>query len=147
MIPRRIIIHHSATEDGQTFSWATIRKFHVESRGWLDIGYHAGVELVGPTYECMYGRPASMHGAHTAGKNRDSLGFCFVGNFDLVAPEPERLAVAVRRVIAPWCVQYGLGPEDIFGHRDFSEKTCPGKLFDLDDLRYMVREAIGRRDA
>ena len=35
-----IIIHCSATREGQDISVDTIKKWHVEGRGWSDIGYH-----------------------------------------------------------------------------------------------------------
>ena len=56
MTPRRIIIHHSATKDGRTFSWSAIRRYHVHTLGWTDIGYHAGIELIGDDFECLFGR-------------------------------------------------------------------------------------------
>jgi len=139
---RRIIIHHSATADGKTLSWAAIRRYHIHNNMWLDIGYHAGIELVDDEYECLYGRPATMLGAHAAGANFDSLGFCFVGDYDKVAPTPEMLSTAARRVLAPWVVQFGIKVENIKPHSDFSEKTCPGKLFDMGDLRSMVEAAM-----
>jgi len=83
-----------------------------------------------------------MQGAHTAGANFDSLGFCFVGDYDKVDPTPEMLSVAARRVLAPWVVQFGINLENIKPHNDFSNKSCPGKLFDMGDLRSMVEAAL-----
>ena len=138
----RIIIHHSATKDSGTLSWAAIRRYHTHNNGWLDIGYHAGIELINYEYECLYGRPDTMDGAHTAGANHESLGFCFVGNYDQIAPTPEMLAAAARRVIAPWVKAFGISLDNIKPHRDFSQKTCPGKLFDMGDLLSMVEAAL-----
>ena len=131
----KIIIHHSATADGDTFSWRAIRDFHILTRGWLDIGYHAGCELIGDKYECMYGRPDHIVGAHASGHNRGSLGFCFVGNYDHSAPTNEMIGIAARRVLAPWCLTYGITTTDIIGHRDFSSKTCPASRFPMALLR------------
>lgn len=139
---KRIIIHHSATEDGKTFSWRAIRDYHTKVNGWMDVGYHAGVELVGDQYECIYGRPTTLRGAHTAGANHESLGFCFVGNYDKVLPSPDMLAVAARRVLAVWVVQFNIKLDNIHAHRDYSNKSCPGKLFDMSDLRSMVEAAL-----
>jgi len=162
---KRIIVHHSLTPDGPTLSWRAIYAFHTswayngtiitEARArellaagesvkhpWLDIGYHAGCELVGTAYECLYGRPTTMAGAHTQGYNSDSLGFCFVGNYDLEEPHPEMLAVAARRVLAPWCDHFRIPVEEIHGHREYASKTCPGKLFNLDELKFHVRAAL-----
>jgi len=130
-----IIIHHSATVDGKSFSWRAIRNYHVNTRGWLDVGYHAGVELMGTEYECLYGRPVTMQGAHAQGHNHDTLGFCFVGNYDLKDPDNEMLYVAARRVLVPWLVEYRLPLTEIHGHREYANKSCPGKLFSIDNLR------------
>jgi len=139
---RRIIIHHSLTIDRKTLSWSAIRNYHIQHNGWLDIGYHAGIEMVGNEYECLYGRPTTMDGAHTAGANYDSLGFCFVGNYDRVQPSPEMLAIACRRVLAPWIINFNIKLDNVKPHRDFADKSCPGKLFDMDDLRSMLEASL-----
>ena len=40
----KIIVHCSATREGQDIPVETIKKWHVEGRGWSDIGYHFYVE-------------------------------------------------------------------------------------------------------
>ena len=161
----RIIIHHSATEDGASFSWRAIRHYHLswaykgriiteaEAKALIaahknvkppysDVGYHAGIELLGTEYECLYGRPTTKNGAHTRGENGDSLGFCFVGDYDVVEPDPGMLIVAAKRVLAPWCVEHHIDPGEIDGHRKYANKTCPGKLFNIDELRCVVEAAL-----
>lgn len=142
MKPERIIIHHSATADTGSLSWGAIRYYHTVAKGWADIGYHAGAEMVRGRPECLYGRPDTMAGAHCRGQNRKSLGFCFVGDYDREAPSEELLQAAARRVIVPWLIQYGLTPLSIRGHWEYSPKTCPGLLFDLDRLRAIAAEIL-----
>jgi len=47
----KIIVHCSATREGQDISSDTIRRWHVDGRGWSDIGicYIGGVEEDGKT--------------------------------------------------------------------------------------------------
>ena len=80
-------------------------------------------------------------GAHVAGYNSRSLGFCFVGNYDSQIPPESLLREAALRTRAPWCEQFRLSLDDIVAHRDYSDKTCPGELFDMSELRQFVREA------
>lgn len=144
MKPQKVIIHHSATEDGRTYSWGAIHKYHVNNMGWDDIGYHAGIEQIQDYFVCPFGRPDLLPGAHARGQNRNSLGFCFVGNFDNVSPGRPRLIVAARRVLAPWLLRYGMGVGALVPHSQFSSKTCPGKLFDMDELRDIVAAEMDR---
>lgn len=151
MIARsHIMIHHSLTADSGTVSWAAIEKFHREdpTHGWLDIGYHAGVEQVAPvslapfTYQALMGRALHMIAAACPQGNMNSLALhvCCVGNFDLAPPSAALLDRLVQRVVRPWMIQYGISPERIIGHRDFNPaKSCPGRLFDLEAVRRLVR--------
>ena len=134
----KIVIHHSATTDTSSISWSAIRNHHTSVKGWEDIGYHAGCELIGGKYECLYGRPATNSGAHTIGINSSSLGFCFVGNYNHSRPSGDMLRIAAERVIAPWVKLHGLSIADIVPHRDYKETDCPGRLFDINKLRAYV---------
>lgn len=148
--PEKVIIHHSLTKDSGTVSWNAIHHYHVNVKGWSDIGYHAGIEDVEGKYVCIFGRPDWVPGAHTYGENGRSLGFCFVGNYDQGRPSESRLRVACRRVLAPWLARWGLGVEALVPHSQFANKTCPGKLFPMDRLREICSEelhAIRRHDA
>jgi len=138
MVPKKIIVHHSLTKDGATVSWGAIRRYHMEVLGWSDIGYHAGVELMRNGYEAVLGRPWDAVGAHTRGHNFDSLGICFVGNYDLEEPSEDMLVVGAK-VIALWLRLFGLRVEDIYPHTFFAiYKTCPGLKFPMDKLKSLV---------
>ena len=149
-IPTHIMVHHSATKDGATVSWAAIEKFHREDpeHRWRDIGYHAGVEVVTDNpglqryrFQALIGRPVhDLASACPQGRmNEIALHACCVGNFDVVKPDPAMLAVLAKRVIIPWRRQFGIPVENIVRHHDFnSGKTCPGVLFDMAALRGAV---------
>jgi hypothetical protein len=143
------MVHHSLTPDGDTVSWPAIEKYHRETNGWRDIGYHAGIELVTGNpdldqykYQALIGRPVMVQASACpqGDMNRFALHVCCVGNFDLVAPSLKMLTVLVERILLPWMSQFGISYDHIVGHRDFNPaKTCPGTRFDLDGLRRMVR--------
>ena len=135
MKPQEIIIHHSLTKDSRTVSWGAIRRWHTEHCGWGDIGYHAGIELVYTEYEIFIGRPWDKMGAHTAGQNDKSLGFVFVGNYDL-EPPAERMLEIGARIISLWMRLFDMPKEKIYPHSKFaSYKSCPGTEFDLEELK------------
>ncbi len=70
-----IVIHCSATREGQDVSAATIRSWHLAKK-WADIGYHFVIRLDG-TIEV--GRPLARAGAHVEGYNARTIGICYVG--------------------------------------------------------------------
>lgn len=135
MIPVKIVLHHSLTSDSGTVSWGAIRRWHVEHNGWENIGYHAGIELVYTEYEIFMGRPWDKIGAHTLGQNDQSLGFIFVGNYDLIPPTEKMLEVGAR-VIALWMRLFDIPRDEIYRHSKFANyKSCPGTEFSLEDLK------------
>ena len=144
MIPKYIILHCSATEDTGTASWEAIRDFHMNMRGWRDIGYHYGIEEFGDELVLLRGRRPFDMGAHcrAAGRNRDSLGFCVVGDYDEEPPSEERYT-AVVAVLASLCFMFGIDPDNVRGHREYEDnKTCPGLMWDLEKTRRDIRYAI-----
>jgi hypothetical protein len=145
-----IMIHHSLTRDTGTVSWAAIEKYHRETEGWRDIGYHAGVELVTDpagdlaryAYQGLVGRPegAQASACPQGEMNSVALHVCCVGNFDLAPPPLALLERLASRFLLPWMAAYGIPPARIVGHRDYNPaKSCPGSRFDLDLLRRMVQ--------
>lgn len=158
MKPKGIIIHHSATIDGRTFSWQAIRKYHTSYRidgeivtktefnkrlrrkegrrfekPWGDIGYHAGLELINEHYEILLGRSIFEKGAHCKGYN-NYIGFCYIGNWDIKEPERDRILYGIDRFIVPVMILFKFSIDNIYYHRDFNHyKTCPGILFPSED--------------
>lgn len=133
--PEKIILHHSLTPDSGTVSWVAIRRFHMEELGWSDIGYHYGIESVYGSYEILMGRLLDVQGAHTYGHNRNSIGICFVGNFDFAPPcenqwqKGLQLVNYLRRL-------HDIPVTSVWGHRDFTtKKSCPGEHFDIEKFR------------
>ncbi len=130
MIPKKCIVHHSLTSDSQTVSWGAIRRYHKETNGWIEIGYHYGIELVGDSYEVLVGRPENIAGAHCKGLNALSIGICFIGNFDLAAPSDEMM-IRATEVFYPILRRLVITPEDIHPHSAYAPKSCPGTMFPM----------------
>lgn len=127
--PRKeIIIHHSATADGRVMDYKAIRKYHIENRGWGDIGYHVVIEMVDGEPVVILGRSLEYFGAHTTGKN-DAIGICVVGNYDLTVPD-SRLLDKLEMVISFFKTIYPI--EKVSGHFHYSSKTCPGTKFPIE---------------
>lgn len=133
MKPKKIIIHHSLTKDSETVSWGVIRNFHVNQNRWSDIGYHFGVENLRGQTEILLGRFPDRSGAHCRRNNQNSIGVCFVGNFDIQRPPEESWAAGIklcRYLMRTYNIQI------IQGHRELDPgKSCPGRLFNLDEFR------------
>lgn len=135
-----ITIHHSLTKDSGTVSWNAIRKYHKEEKGWRDIGYHYGIELVNDHYEIFVGRFENQDGAHTKGWNSTTLGICMLGNFDIAVPCEKQMNVTIR-LVRSLIYQYDLRIYNVGGHRERSyegilpSKTCPGSKFNMNLFR------------
>ena len=133
MIPTRIILHHSLTKDSDTVSWGAIRRYHIETNNWSDIGYHFGIEQVKDYTEILFGRMPNKIGSHCKGHNTDSIGICFVGNFDNEPPPMDSWNKGV--LLCKYLVEQ-FGIKIILGHTELnSHKTCPGRMFDLENFR------------
>ena len=75
----KIIIHCSATREGDdSINAEVIDRWH-KKRGWKGIGYHFLV-LIDGTIET--GRMVDKCGAHTKGLNCSSISICYVGGVE-----------------------------------------------------------------
>lgn len=115
------IVHCSDTLGGDVRAF---RRYHVEERGWRDVGYHF---IILPDGEIEVGRMLDEVGAHCRGENRDSIGTVLVGKKEFTGMQFK----ALRRLHASLEKLFpGL---EFFGHRDFNKaKTCPN--FEVRDI-------------
>ena len=131
----KIIVHCSATPEGEDYTVEQMRRDH-KAQGWSDIGYHYVVYRNG---KIMEGRDVDIQGAHCGdnGGNVNSIGVCYVGGV-----EPRKAGVAYKdlktkdtRTQAQKAALMNLLMDlrklypnaKIYGHRDFDKhgKTCP----------------------
>ena len=120
-----IVVHCSATREGQDVRAADINKWHLE-RGFKLIGYNYVIDLDG-TIEV--GRPLTMAGAHCnekgfSGKsyNLHSRGICSLGGLDKKGKAKDtrtwRQKRAMQKLINKLVMEYPI--KEIIGHRDAS---------------------------
>jgi N-acetylmuramoyl-L-alanine amidase len=131
----RIIIHCSATQPSWMYGSelkkqvAEIRRWHVEDRGWSDIGYH---HLIGRDGSMAPGRPITRAGAHTKGLNMTSIGVCLIGGHGAAATDAfeDHFTEDQKRALVNWLKyamkQYKIKRRSVSGHNQHSRKGCPG---------------------
>ncbi|XP_047524818.1 peptidoglycan-recognition protein LA-like isoform X1 [Pieris napi] len=123
-----VIITHTATETCKSQSECVLRvrsiqTFHIESRGWYDIGYNF---LVGGDGSIYYGRGWDYIGSHTLYYNKYSIGIAFIGTFNTIVP-PKRQIEACQRLIKLG-VKLGKIAKDykLLAHRQLMSTLSPG---------------------
>ena len=123
---RRVILHCSATREGQDVSAKTIKRWHTSPpRNWSDIGYHYVIRLDGTIER---GRSIYRPGAHTKGHNADSVGVCYIGGVQENGKTPkdtmtEAQERSFRALYSALCIVFD--DPSLHGHNEFSTKACP----------------------
>lgn len=139
-----IIIHCTATRPDWWANRSTaqkvaeIRRWHVQDRGWKDIGYHFLIDRNG---KVMDGRPVEKVGAHVASHNEGTIGIALFGGhgaeatdkfLDHFTPEQDK---ALRNLLHGLFREFGT--VSIHGHNEYAAKACPG--FQVSD--WLTRKA------
>jgi N-acetylmuramoyl-L-alanine amidase len=121
----KLIVHCSATREDQPISYETIKSWHVEGRGWSDIGYHYIVHLDGSISK---GREDSVQGAHVSGHNGDSIGICYIGGVEQDGKTPKDTRTCNQKESLD-CLLFTLkqlySDSVVYSHNEFSDKACP----------------------
>ena len=76
---KEIIIHCTATPEGQDVTVEQIRRDHIKNHHWSDIGYHYVIYRNGHVEK---GRDVDIAGAHCEGHNTYSIGVAYVGGLE-----------------------------------------------------------------
>lgn len=125
---REVIVHYSEGPTSQ--SVRSIQDFHLDGRGWGDVGYNFLVDVHGRVYE---GRGWLVVGAHAPDHNSSGIGVCMIGR-DGDATDAAKRAIrwlydeACRRAERRLAMR---------GHRDVYNTDCPG-----DELYAWVRAGM-----
>lgn len=127
----RVIFHHSLSD---VASAEIIREWHM-MRGFDDIGYHYVIRKSG---KIEHGRDIKRIGAHAVGRNHDSIGICFEGDFRKTEPTEEQYKSA-GLVYHGVCRQYSK-KLNVEYHRE-NDNPCPGVKLDKKKLENILEGA------
>jgi hypothetical protein len=134
MTPNRITIHHTVTPNADSMSVPArlrqIQAFHMDARGWCDIGYNYLVSRDGRVWR---GRGARTVGAHVSNANTGNVGISFLGTYTSSTPTSKSMCGAaklIRRLHEDYPA-VALNRTDVKGHRQYGGTSCPGtRLYD-----------------
>ena len=134
-----VIIHHTWRPTAAQYQGLAtvqgVRRYHMQVRGWSDNGYHF---MIGPPGDIFRCRPLDRPGAHCRGQNQHSVGLAYIANFDEENPAEYRGLQMGQKVVAALLERFELAPDDVYFHRDYADKTCPGTRLNRDEYRRQV---------
>lgn len=119
----KIIIHCSATKEGQNFTVNDIDRWH-RDRGFAQIGYHYVIYLDGSIHK---GRALEQIGAHCVGHNTYSIGICYIGGVDGNNKPKDTRTEAQKQSLYQLLTELRnkFPKATIHGHNEFANKACP----------------------
>jgi hypothetical protein len=143
--PTRMAIHHTETPTNDSMTPAArlrqIQSYHMDVKGWCDIGYHYLMSRDGQLWE---GRRDTLLGAHAGGNNTGNLGVSVIGSHD-ATPLTDTQLHSLASLLRGLSDTKGIALErsKIKGHREYNPTTCPGDAL-LAQLELIL--AIARDD-
>ncbi|GFR09295.1 peptidoglycan recognition protein 1 [Trichonephila clavata] len=126
-----LFIHHTAMSECNNFAscsqmMRTIQNFHIDDRGWDDIGYNF---LIGGDGRVYMGRGWDRVGAHTYGFNRIAVAFSLMGDFSHKLPSELMLNATKSLIECAKNENHVISNYKLHGHRDAGCTECPGSAF------------------
>ena len=145
-----IVIHHSATENG---NMALFDRIHREENHWVGVGYDFvignGTDSADGEVEVTFRWQKQMVGAHckTPGNwaNQNGVGICLVGTFDHTTPSKPQMA-SLARLVEFLQARYRIPRSQVYGHRTTPgarSTDCPGANFPMNDLHSLISIRAG----
>ena len=124
MIPRFIILHHSATSRDRT-TFAAVNNYHY-ALGYGGCGYHYFITADGKITQARKDNEVGCH-CIADGMNQKSIGICLAGNFMTEYPTPAQLE-ALRGILSEKARGFNIPLANILGHREVknSATLCCG---------------------
>lgn len=154
--PKLLIIHHTAS-DRDTTTAVAVNNFHrdkdwdvgpgvarapISSLGWFG-QYHYFIEASGKLVQFAQESELRWHAGPDV--NTRSIAICLAGWFDDGHDDMPTAAqvVTLKRLIQDIQRRYRFTKEQIHGHREFMQKTCPGDHISLEWLRSLAVDGVG----
>ncbi len=132
----QIVIHHSAGPSSQTprdIADYHIGPNHISNQGIPGIAYHFMIDRKAQVFQVNDLETISWH---VSGQNTRSIGVCFIGHHDEWEPTEKQMLQLLQLIRY---LNRTLGRQlQIAGHRDYANKTCPGKYIDVDWVRQKI---------
>lgn len=159
---RNLTLHHTAwpVAEGDAASiknMKDIQNFHMNDRGWCDVGYQFLMDRRGKLYQgrpwvdekkSLKDAPSLVIGAHVSNGNTGNIGLSLMGCFhppentsslSCLDKPSSALLDSVVTYFTYMADTYQVLPENIKGHRDFNATSCPG------DNNYALLQTIRDR--
>jgi len=140
-----IVIHHSATENGNA---AIFDKWHRENKYWEGVGYDFvignGTNSGDGAVEVTFRWRKQLTGAHCKTPNNwaneKAVGICLVGNFNRTVPTRRQMQSLVK-LVRFLQNRYRIPKSRVYGHKTTPGARvtdCPGKRFSIARLKSML---------
>lgn len=166
-----LTVHHTAGSNNYSAQEAPgivrgIYKYHAQTLGWCDIGYHVLADKYGNLYEGRYGGlNKDVIGVHAGGFNENTWAVSMLGNYSTAQPSSQMIN-SVGEVLGWRAKVEGLDPTgknhhvsegtqyskypqgtrvelpNIFAHRDVGTTECPGNhvYAKMDEIRKIAKK-------
>ena len=142
-----IVIHHSATENGNR---AIFDRAHRRENGWDGVGYDFvignGTDSGDGEVEVTFRWRQQGTGAHckTPGNwaNEEAVGICLVGNLNAARVSAAQMR-SVLKLVRFLQKRYGIEDSRIYGHNatpGARGTDCPGRNFPMSQLKAALRQ-------
>ncbi len=141
-----IVIHHSATENGNA---AIFDRMHREENHWDGVGYDFvignGTNSGDGQIEVTFRWRNQKTGAHCGGTpenwaNEEGIGICLVGNFNHSTPTSQQMQ-SLAKLVRFLQKRYGIPTDRIYSHKNTPGArvtVCPGARFSMIRFKRML---------
>ena len=168
---RHAVVHHTVNVNDYSEADVPdmlygIQRYHMQTRGWDDIGYNFVIDRFGRVWQAREGDVFEpITAGHTTGLNAESVGVAVLGTFSAAAV-PDVVVESLGLLLGWKLGLHGVDPlgrtlvrsaggdyadhgemvdlRNISGHRDNQQTSCPGdRLYDrVEEVRTRAAELV-----